>query len=164
MKIALIQLTSGSDIAANIARIEAMVADAAGQGAQLVVLPENAFYMRAEGEAPPPQYTQEQHPGVKAAAEMAGRHGIWLLAGSVAISAGEGQKTYNRSLLCNPKGDIVAQYDKIHLFDVEIGDGQTYRESARILPGDKAVVASISPSPVRGEGRGGGESGSGANG
>ena len=141
MKVALIQLTSGNDIAANIAKIEKLVKRAAAQGAEFAALPENAFYMRAEGQAAPPKYTQATHPGVKAAAQMAKQHGIWLLAGSVAIQKSE--KNYNRSLLFAPQGKIVARYDKIHLFDVQIGDGQTYRESAKFLSGKKAVVGGI---------------------
>src|SRR5262249_13824434 len=67
-------------------------------------------------------------------------YNIWVLVGSVAIAppnTGETRR-YNRSLLIGPK-EIAARYDKIHLFDVEVGDGQTYHESAYILPGDKAV-------------------------
>ena len=100
LKTALIQLTSTADMAANIAKIESLVASAAGQGAQLVALPENAFYMSAdvsgvarsaktEGQASPPKYTQATHPGVAAAAEMAKKYGVWLLAGSVAVISGE---------------------------------------------------------------------------
>src|SRR5690242_3896673 len=112
MRIALIQLTSSADIAANIAKIEKLVKKAAGQGAELVALPENAFYMRAEGQATSPKYTQSSHPGVKAAAQMAKRYGVWLLVGSVAVVPplkGE-EKSYNRSLLFNPQGKITATY------------------------------------------------------
>lgn len=146
MKIACIQLTSGADMAGNIAKIEGFVEEAAAQGAEFVALPENAFLMDVPG-AKRTLYRQEEHPGVQAAALMAKRHGIWLLAGSVAVAPEENPegKTYNRSLLFNPQGEIAASYDKIHLFDVEVGDGQTYQESARILPGDKAVVAALSP-------------------
>jgi len=158
MKTALIQLTSGADIAANIAKIETLVKQAAGHGAELVALPENVFYMRAdssavalakvEGQAAAPKYTQEKHPGVKAAAQMAKRHSVWLLAGSVAVKDSgfgiqDSGKVFNRSILFNPEGGVAAQYDKIHLFDVDVGDGQTYKESARILPGGRAVVADL---------------------
>jgi predicted amidohydrolase len=145
LKIACIQLTSGADIAANIARIEVLVKSAAAQGAKFVAFPENAFYMRAEGQAAPPKYTLATHPGAKAASAMAKQHGLWLLAGSIATipSLRNDKKSYNRSLLFNPQGKIAAQYDKIHLFDVDIGDGQTYRESARFLSGKKAVVAKL---------------------
>jgi predicted amidohydrolase len=139
LRIALIQLTSGDDIAANIARIEMFVAEAAKKGATFVALPENAFCMEVSG-AKRTFYTQDEHPGVAAAATMAKNHGVWLLVGSVAIKIDDSGKTVNRSLLFNYKGQLVAEYDKIHLFDVDVGDGQTYKESAKMLPGDKAVL------------------------
>jgi predicted amidohydrolase len=150
ISIALIQLTSSSDIAANIAKIEKLVKKAAAQGAELVALPENAFYMRGDDKIAPPKYTEKSHPAVKAAAQMARRYGVWLLAGSVAVipSPGNDTKSYNHSLLFNPQGKIVARYDKIHLFDVQVGDGQVYRESARFMPGKKSVVAKMAGSKL----------------
>ncbi len=145
MKIALLQMTSGADMAANIARFEALAAEAAGKGAGFIATPENSFYMDEPGK-PRPLYTQANHPGVKAASEVAKKYGVSLLLGSVAVlpdgaSVEEGAKTYNRSILFSAKGEIAAVYDKIHLFDVEVGDGQNYKESAKIIPGNKAVVA-----------------------
>ena len=141
LKISCIQLTSSANMADNIAKIGDMVAQAASSGAQLIATPENSFLM-AEPKSSPELYTQSQHPAVKAAAEMARNNKVWLLIGSVAILPdAHAQKTYNRSLLFNPDGKIVAHYDKIHLFDVEVGDGQTYRESAKMLAGNQAVIA-----------------------
>ena len=139
LKIACIQLTSSADLLANIAKVEALVARATAQGVQLIATPENTFLMEENGKNRV-FYMQDEHPAVKASAEMARKNKVWLLIGSVAV-AGENKKFYNRSLLFNPQGEIVAQYDKIHLFDVEVGDGQTYRESAKIIAGDKAVIA-----------------------
>jgi deaminated glutathione amidase len=139
LKIALIQLTSNDDPERNITHVRALVADAAGRGAELVATPENTFLMEAPG-TERTFYTQENHPGVKAAAEMAKLHKLWLLVGSVAVKVDDSGKTMNRSLLINPEGNIAAHYDKIHLFDVEVGDGQSYRESAKFLPGAHAVM------------------------
>lgn len=171
MKLALIQLTSGADINANIARVRELVAQAAKKGAQFIATPENTFFMAAPLPASPrkqgegiKKYTQDQHPGVHAAAQMAKKHKVWLLVGSVSVIPSEAEgskkdpstrlrlaqddkrKTYNRSVLFNPEGGVAAHYDKIHLFDVEVGDGQVYKESARMLAGEKAVVAEIVPS------------------
>ncbi len=140
MKIACIQLNSGPDIAANIARVSALVGEAAAEGAEFIALPENAFLMD-EPTAKRERFTQDAHPAVQAAAALAKEHQRWLLAGSVAIAGAHAEKTVNRSLLFNPKGEIAASYDKIHLFDVDIGDGQTYRESEKMASGDKAVIA-----------------------
>src|SRR3954468_4247910 len=102
--------------------------------------------MRAEGH-PAPVYSQQDHPGIKSAAQLAKRYRCWLLVGSVAVrddtrQADDG-KVHNRSILFNSQGEIAAHYDKIHLFDVDVGDGQTYRESAKILPGNKLAVAEL---------------------
>ncbi len=165
LKIALLQMTSGADMAANIAALEQLVAHAARSGAQLVTTPENTFLME-EPKAERKLYTQDDHPGVLAAAKMARQHDIWLLVGSVAVtsspelrsnskgiqldrpriasdSGDDANKAYNRSILFSPDGAIAATYDKIHLFDVEVGDGQSYRESAKMLAGEKAVVARV---------------------
>lgn len=143
MKLALLQLNSGPDIAANIEAIAPLVAQAATQGAELIATPENTFLMEAPG-AERVYYTQENHPGVLAAQAWAKQYGVWILVGSVAILPSTGKdKTYNRSLLISPQGDIAAGYDKIHLFDVDVGDGQTYRESAKIRGGDKLVTVSV---------------------
>ena len=140
MKIACLQLNSGADMAVNIAKIEAMVRDASKRGAQLVALPENAFLMEEPG-TKRALYGMQEHPAVVAAAHMAKVNHVWLLVGSVAVKIDESGKTVNRSLLFGDSGQLVKLYDKIHLFDVEVGDGQVYKESARMLHGDQAVIA-----------------------
>lgn len=142
MKIACIQMTSGNDMAANIKNLDGLVAEAVAKSADFVATPENTFLMEEPG-AKRLLYTQSEHPGVAAAAEMAKKHGKWLLIGSVAIRTDDSGKAVNRSLLFNPKGELVSHYDKIHLFDVEVGDGQTYKESAKIIAGTKTTLADI---------------------
>jgi predicted amidohydrolase len=144
LKVACIQLTSSADMLDNITLIEGLVARAAGQGAKLIATPENSFLIENSVEKSNSQkvfYTQNEHPAIKASANMALTHKVWLLIGSVFVSADGVKKNYNRSLLFNPQGEIVGQYDKIHLFDVEVGDGQTYIESAKIIAGNEAVLA-----------------------
>jgi predicted amidohydrolase len=148
LTLALLQMNTGADMAANIAAFEVMVAQAAAQGAQLVASPENTFLMGSESHAAmsaAPRYTQETHPGLQAASACAQKHGLWLLVGSVAVQDGiqDSGKSYNRSVLFAPNGTVVAAYDKIHLFDVEVGDGQTYRESAKMRHGERAVVTEV---------------------
>ena len=140
MKIALIQTNSGSDMAANIAAVGGMVADAAGQGAELVATPENCFLME-ESAASRERFTMETHPGIRAAMGWAKKYHVGVLLGSIAVIGDPAaEKFLNRSVLISPEGEITAQYDKIHLFDVEVGDGQAYRESARILSGNQLVT------------------------
>lgn len=144
LKVACIQPTSGADIAANIDAVGTMVAQAAEAGAEFVALPENVFYMREAGAQYTPEgYSETTHPGIAAAKRWAAHYRIWLLIGSVAVASEntEEKRQYNRSLMINPHGDIIAAYDKIHLFDVDVADGQHYRESERILAGEKSVLA-----------------------
>ena len=143
MKIACIQINSGPVIAENIKKTQALIEKAMRQRAKLVALPENVFLMRDAGDKTPyPVFVQHEHPAIEASIEMAREYGIWLLIGSVAVK-GEGAKLLNRSLLISPRGEITAQYDKIHLFDVTLPNGEVYAESSRFDAGDKAVLAQI---------------------
>lgn len=141
MKVACVQINSGAGIAENISKLDTLVGNAAAQGAQFISLPENAFLMDIPG-TPRILYTEDSHPGRIASADMARKYACWLLAGSIAVDAGNG-KTFNRSLLFDPEGNIAARYDKIHLFDVDLPGGETYAESSRFVPGNKAVLAEM---------------------
>jgi deaminated glutathione amidase len=142
LSVACVQMNSGGDIHANIAKIEAMVADAAKRGAQMVALPENCFVMEEPGQgAARVMHTLHDHPGLEVAQAVAKNNRVWLLVGSMAVKIDESGKTLNRSLLIGDSGQIVHAYDKIHLFDVELPGGEKYMESAKMLPGAHAVVA-----------------------
>ena len=146
MKVACLQINSSRDMDANIAKVHSLVIEAVDKGAQLVATPENTFVMgEPSDDFPRVFYTQENHPGILAAAEIARECQCWLLIGSVAVTDNnrmmDNGKTYNRSLLFNPQGNIVTHYDKIHLFDVTLPNGEVYTESSKMLPGQKAVVA-----------------------
>ncbi len=135
-----LQLNSGGDIAANIARVRALTAQAAASGAQLVALPENAFLME-DPAGPRSRMAQSGHPAIAACGELAREHGIWILAGSIAVWDEAAGKRRNRSFLFDDQGGIVAAYDKIHLFDVTLPDGEHYRESETMAAGDCTVLA-----------------------
>lgn len=136
---AAIQMTSGDDIAANIAQAQPLVAQAAKAGASFVALPENAFYMRREGTAAMHDEPMAEHAGIRWAQGAAKQHGVWLLVGSIRALEAEG-KPFNRSVLIAPDGSIAAHYDKLHLFDVTLPDGQQYLESSQAMAGDRPVV------------------------
>lgn len=136
---AAIQMTSGDDVAANIAQAEPLVAQAAARGAKLVALPENAFYMRREGTAAAGDVAMAQHAGIAWAQQAAKQHGIYLLVGSIRALE-SGGKPFNRSVLIAPTGAVAATYDKLHLFDVTLPDGNSYAESSQALAGDAATV------------------------
>lgn len=139
--IACLQLNAGSDVTANAAAITALAEQACGQGAQLLALPENAYFMRADDANAPPAYTMADHPGIAHACALAARLSCRLLVGSVFVGAGE--RWANRCLLIDAGGEIVAAYDKIHLFDIDFGDGETYRESDRIVAGQHMALAEL---------------------
>ncbi len=149
--IALIQLTSSDRVDDNIQHASNLIREAASKGASFITLPENAFYMRREAHhrdekaapgQPTPRANTASHPGVLAMQVLAAELGVWILIGSIApIESPEQVLPYNRSVLINADGDITATYDKIHLFDVELANGESYHESARVTPGSQAVLA-----------------------
>lgn len=140
---ACVQNCAGDDLEANLTRVETLVAQAARDGADLICLPE--FYCVLEprdGSYYDNGFEQAEHPALEHAADMARRHARWLSLGSVPVRCRPG-KVHNRSFLMGPDGAIRATYNKIHLFDVAIRDGQEYRESDSIEPGNEAVVANL---------------------
>ena len=142
MKISCIEITSGQSIIDNIEMIAPMVREAALQGSDLIALPENAFLM-ASGRKFHNQVTVEgDNLGVFAAKKWAKELEIWLIIGSVAVKNKSTSTKYcNRQLVISPNGKIVARYDKIHLFDVTIDEGESHKESNNFEYGDKAILA-----------------------
>lgn len=119
-----------------------MIAQAAAQGAGFVCTPEvtNCVSMDRTHQARVlrDQAEDETLPALQACAKS---HGIWLSIGSLALQGGTDGRFVNRSFLINPQGDIVATYDKIHMFDVQVSKDEVYAESSGYAPGDSAVVA-----------------------
>ena len=142
LKAACVQMNAGPDVSENLKTAETFVREAAGQGAQFVVTPEHTCHVRfpAEGMLES-AFSQDEHPGVSFFSDLARELGVWLLIGSMAVKVSE-DKLLNRSFLFSDQGDLVATYDKIHLFDVALPTGEVHRESDLIKPGEMAVVAS----------------------
>ena len=140
MRIAAAQMTSGADKAHNLEVATRLIRKAAESGASFVGLPENFSWMGPEPERNSNSETLE---GATLAqmAELARSLKISVLAGSILESGAPGGRLFNTSTLFGPDGGRTGLYRKIHLFDVEVGDGQTYRESAAVAPGTDAVVA-----------------------
>jgi len=140
MRIAAAQMTSGADKAHNLEVATRLIRKAAESGAQLVGMPENFAWMGPEPERE--QNAETLEGGTLARmAELARSLKISVLAGSILESGAPGDRLYNTSALFGPDGQRIGLYRKIHLFDVEISDGQTYRESAAVAPGTEVVVA-----------------------
>ncbi len=141
-RVALIQTTTGRHIEKNITLISPLIAQAAAQGADFVMLPETAGLMEPDPAMLHEKvFSQTDTPDLKAFCHAAATAGVWLLIGSLVVKTSTPGKLANRSFLIDSTGSIVAHYDKIHLFDVELDGGEHYRESANYRPGDKLVHA-----------------------
>jgi len=147
---ALIQMTSGDDIGANIAQARGLMEDAIARGARLICLPENAFYMRREGQMAGTLYRTEDHPGVHFCQQFAAQHGCHIIIGSIRAAVPDTTKAFNRQVVIDATGAVVATYDKIHLFDVTLPNGQEYRESSQFIAGDAAVTVALDGCGVQG--------------
>lgn len=142
LTVALVQLNSRDDKRANLDKAERFVAEAAGRGARLVALPEYVDYL---GPKEGFDAIAEPIPGPTTGrfAELARRHDVYLLGGSIHERSAQPDKYYNTSTLFDPRGELLAAYRKIHLFDVRIGQTVVAAESERIVPGDETVTALV---------------------
>ncbi len=139
--VACVQTNSGREIEANVEASAALVRDAALDGASLVCLPENVTCIEPDQERMiAAAYPEDKHPALPAYRDLANDLGIWLLVGSLTCRA-EGRRVANRSFLIDSAGNIAARYDKLHMFDVDLRGGESYRESNAVRPGDRAVLA-----------------------
>ena len=141
MRVALVQVEARDDVADNLSRAAAMAEEAAVD-ADLVILPEYVAYrggsagFRASA-CPVPGPTTAPFEAI------AREQGCWVLAGSHAESSADPERPFNTAALFGRDGRLVATYRKLHLFDVAVDDGPSDQESARVTPGDHAVVASV---------------------
>ena len=150
MRAALVQLCSGDDPDANLPVTERLIREAATGGATLVATPEVTNMVSASRARQDAQLRLEQDDETLARLRaVAAELGIWLVIGSLALKTGDADGRFaNRSFLIGPDGAVVARYDKIHMFDVALAGGETYRESAGFRPGDRAVVATAGPARI----------------
>ena len=143
VKAALVQLTVGDDPAENLRVTLAHIRAAAAGGAQFVLTPEctNALSSNRDHQRKVLRH-EEQDETLAALQAEAARLRIWLLIGSLGVLTHDADGRFaNRSFLVSPAGEIVARYDKIHMFDVNVSETEVYRESAGYRPGTKAVLA-----------------------
>ncbi len=145
MRAALVQLCSGDDPAANLPVTEALVREAAAGGARLAVTPECTNIVSADRARQRAVLCPEaEDPTLARLSDVAAELGIWLLVGSLCLRTDDPDGRFaNRSLLIAPDGRVRARYDKIHMFDVTLDGGESYRESSAYRPGDRAVTAEV---------------------
>jgi predicted amidohydrolase len=140
--VACVQTNSGPVIADNLAKAEPLILEAHKKGAQLIALPENTNVMiRDRAKFLATAKSESDDPSLPFFGAMAKKTGAYILIGSLAIHV-DADKLANRSYLFAPDGSIAARYDKIHMFDADLGD-EIYRESAHYRPGRKAITADL---------------------
>ncbi|RPI48118.1 MAG: carbon-nitrogen hydrolase family protein [Betaproteobacteria bacterium] len=141
LTVACIQLNAGNDVEANLAGASQAIRDAAGKGAQLVALPEYCVLLDGSGRIMRERSPEEsRHPALPVLRDLARETGAWLLIGSLTVRLSD-ERMANRSYLVSAAGEIVARYDKIHMFDVTLPGGKVIRESSAYHPGERAVLA-----------------------
>ena len=140
---AAVQMRSTTDIAANRDDFERLVREAAGRGAAYVQTPEMTGLIQKNRQALLDEISPEADDPIAAtASSLAKELGIWLHVGSTPVALGDG-KVANRALLFAPDGAKRVSYDKIHMFDVDLDNGESWRESAVYQPGDSAVTVQM---------------------
>lgn len=140
-RVACVQNCAGANISRNLEKVGDLIIQAARENADLICLPEyysliektDVSYLEKACSVP-------DHPAFQNAQELVSACGCWLLLGSIPVKA-TGGKIFNQSILMRPDGTVEESYNKIHLFDVAIKDGQEYRESNSVQPGTEAVLA-----------------------
>ncbi len=140
--VAAIQMASGPNVKANLSEAEKLIKTAVQQDAELVVLPENFSIM---GMTETDKVAIAEKPGdgeiQKFLSEQAAKHDVWIVGGTVPIESDIAGKVFSACLLYDNKGEVVARYDKIHLFDVTLeANNESYTESETIDAGDEVVV------------------------
>ena len=142
MKLACVQMTTACDPAENLSVIGARVKAAAKAGAQLIALPETCSFMEKNRAAMRARLERQADSKVLQELQTIARaNNVYLLIGSMILADETSDKAVNRCLLLTPDGDVQAQYDKIHMFDVALENGERHHESASYQAGDSLVVS-----------------------
>lgn len=146
MIVAALQYTAKDDLAETTACAQNLIAKAAGKGARLICLPECANFLARNRESLYQQAEIEETSSFLAMAKASAKqHQIWLSLGSLMMAStiADDNRIHNRHYIINPAGEITAHYDKIHMFDANVNDGRTYRESRHFRPGNAPVMTEI---------------------
>ena len=152
-RIAALQLSSGPDVVRNLEAAEVLLAEAASADVDIAVLPENFAHMPlSESERLKTAESPGEGPIQEFLARCARQHGLWVIGGSVPLKSDEEARVFAACLGFNPDGELVARYDKIHLFDVTLATGKRYAESDSMVHGDPADNISVMATPWGGIG------------
>lgn len=140
-KAACVQINTGNDMVANVARATELIRQAADQGATFITLPENvAFMAENREELFANAYTTQEHPALDAFQDIARRLSVKILVGSLAVMEKDSEKLRNRCFLVDATGALIAHYDKIHMYDASVAGGESHRESHSYDAGAEATL------------------------
>ena len=140
---ACVQMRTGVDIDQNIEDVTALIREAVQSGAQFITTPETTALMELGAKRLFANIVAEEDDrALKAFQRLAAELRVHILIGSLAVKVAE-DKAANRSLLISPDGEVLARYDKIHMFDVDLGNGEAYRESKNYRAGETSVLADL---------------------
>jgi deaminated glutathione amidase len=143
LRVGLVQLRSGREPAANLDSAAALIREAAREGARYVQTPEVTNIMELDRKVLFEKLQEEGNDATLAALRQLARElGITLHIGSLALKVSDA-KAVNRGFVIDPDGEITGRYDKIHMFDVDLGNGESYRESNAYRPGERAVLTDV---------------------
>lgn len=144
MRVAALQYCASADAQSTLEHIKPMITSAAADGARLICLPEAADFIAKSREALAQQADWEDEcKTLEIVSNLAKSLNVWILVGSLFVRRRTDEKLVNRGYLVNPYGAVTAHYDKIHMFDADVGDGQSYRESDSFEAGNKALVTTV---------------------
>jgi predicted amidohydrolase len=144
LPVALIQTRTPANQRASLEQLEPLVRQAAARGAKLILTPEGSNVLEQRKARRAEVVVDQDHDAaVLGLRRLAAELKVWILIGSAIVASGHAgdARAANRSMLVDDAGEVVATYDKMHVFDVDLANGETYRESSTIRPGEKAVVA-----------------------
>lgn len=144
LHVAVVQTTTPATGAEGWAHLSPLLHQAVTTGAQLIVTPEGSnFLQNSRAQRKAEAVPEAEDPVVRETRAFAMVHGVWVLLGSVIVALPEDPdgRSANRSLLIAPTGEVAARYDKLHVFDATLPNGERYRESENVRPGTRAVVA-----------------------
>ncbi len=147
LRVAAIQYCAGDDAEETLGHLRPLIAKAASK-ARFITLPECATYLAASRDqlAQRAEWDDDSY-SQKELGNIAREFGIWLLAGSLMMRRRDDNQLVNRCLLFGPNGSVIADYDKIHMFDADVGDGKSYQESASFAAGQSPVLAHVDNVP-----------------
>lgn len=145
LHVAAAQLNSQDDVRSNLTVVERLAGEAHQRGIKLLLLPENFAFMGGSDEQrrTVAEALDGEGPILSTLRRLAREYGITIIGGGFPERTQDPARPHNTAVVVGPGGQIQAIYRKIHLFDVDVGDGQTYRESAAVTPGDSPVVVEI---------------------